>query len=103
KKLSFKQQDMKLTVRLPRRLKTREEGEIEFRYRIERPKAGLRFVPSYPASAPARQVWSQGQPEDSKYWFPCHDAPHQKATSEIRATVPAGFTVVSNGRLSQTR
>ena len=103
KKIAFTHKDSKLELRLPRRLKAGEETEVEVRYRIERPKTGLRFVPSYPERSPAKQVWSQGQPEDSKFWFPCHDSPHQKCTSEIRATVPAGFVAISNGRLAQTR
>src|SRR4029077_13269285 len=31
--------------------------------------------------------------------FPCHDAPNERATTEVIATVPRGFTAVSNGRL----
>ncbi|WP_428261720.1 M1 family aminopeptidase [Haliangium sp.] len=64
------------------------------------PRRGLYFVgpdEGYP-DKPV-QVWSQGQDEDSRYWFPCFDAPHEKATSEVVATVPGSFTVLSNGRL----
>ena len=103
KKASFSHKDHRLKVRLAKRLRTREEAEVIVRYRISQPEAGLHFIPSYPPKSPARQVWSQGQPEDSRYWFPCHDAPHEKATSEVRATVPYGFTTVSNGRLVETR
>lgn len=83
----------KIEVRLPRRLKSGETATVEFRYACRRPKAGLHFVSRPP------QLWSQSQPEDARYWFPCHDAPHQKATSELKATVPEGFRAVSNGAL----
>lgn len=85
--------DGKLTVKLPRTLRAREQSVIGVSYRLAKPKSGLHFVKS-----PA-QVWSQSQPEDARYWFPCHDAPQEKATSETRITVPDGFTAVSNGDL----
>ncbi|MCR4294729.1 MAG: M1 family metallopeptidase, partial [Elusimicrobia bacterium] len=44
-------------------------------------------------------MWSQSQPEDARRWFPCHAPPGEKATSEVRATVPSGFRAVSNGVL----
>jgi len=45
------------------------------------------------------QVWTQGQDEDSRYWFPCFDSPHEKATSEVKVTVPAAMFALSNGSL----
>ncbi len=63
-----------------------------------RPRRGLYFTapdagyPDKPAMA-----WTQGQDQDSRHWFPCVDSPHQKATSEVIATVPAGWDVLSNG------
>ncbi|MGH7133386.1 MAG: M1 family metallopeptidase [Phycisphaerales bacterium] len=44
-------------------------------------------------------VYSQGEPDANSYWFPCHDFPNEKLTTEIIATVPADYLVVSNGRL----
>jgi aminopeptidase N len=43
------------------------------------------FVPDEPQGAPS--------------WFPCNDHPSDKATYDIRMTVPRGLTAVSNGRL----
>lgn len=97
----FTHKQKKLVVRLPRTLSSGEEATLEVRYVLRSPRAGLHFVPSNP-KARAAQVWSQGQPEESRYWFPCHDAPHEKASSEIRATVPKGFTAVSNGVLVES-
>ena len=64
------------------------------------PRRGLYFVgpdDGYP-DKPV-QVWSQGQDVDSRYWFPCFDSPHEKATSELRVTVPKNFFALSNGTL----
>src|SRR5690606_3349939 len=45
------------------------------------------------------QLHTQGQPESNRYWFPCHDFPNERLSTEIIATVPAGYTVISNGKL----
>ncbi len=64
-----------------------------------RPRRGLYFVgPDQGYPEKPVQVWTQGQDEDSRFWFPCFDAPHAKATSEVIATVPRRFSVLSNGR-----
>lgn len=91
----FAQKDGKLTVVLPKPLSETVESKLVFRYRVDDPEAGLHFV-----KEPA-QMWSQSQPEDARRWFPCHDSPHAKVTSEVRARVPAGFRAVSNGVLAE--
>jgi len=50
-----------------------------------------------------RQIWSQGEDMNSHYWFPTYDFPNDKMSWEIRATVGAEYTVVSNGRLLSDR
>ncbi|HWU88421.1 MAG TPA: M1 family metallopeptidase, partial [Kofleriaceae bacterium] len=68
------------------------------------PRRGLYFVApddGYPHKP--HQVWSQGQDEDSRYWFPCIDAPNVKATSEVIVTVPASLFALSNGVLTSDR
>lgn len=80
----------------------RREGatiEVTITY-AARPRRGLYFIgpdAGYP-DKPA-QVWTQGQDEDSRYWFPCVDTPHEKATSEVIAEVPATWYALSNGVL----
>src|SRR5690606_27078286 len=64
------------------------------------PRRGIYFIgpdEAYPDKP--TQVWTQGQDEDSRFWFPCFDAPSEKATSEVIATVPARFFALSNGTL----
>ncbi len=64
------------------------------------PRRGLYFVgpdEGYPEKPV--QVWSQGQDEDSRHWFPCFDYPNELATSEVIVTVPQPLTAVSNGEL----
>ncbi|MGH7152244.1 MAG: M1 family aminopeptidase, partial [Planctomycetota bacterium] len=45
------------------------------------------------------QVYTQGEPEDTRYWLPCWDYPNDRATSELEVTVPAGLTTVAAGAL----
>ncbi len=64
------------------------------------PKSGFWFVlpdadhPDRPAHA-----WTQGQDEDHKFWFPCHDSPNHKVRLHVIATVPDGQVALSNGAL----
>ncbi len=62
------------------------------------PARGLYFLaPDEAVPERPEQVWSQCQDEDARYWFPCHDKPHVKMTTELRVQVPSGFVVLSNG------
>ncbi len=81
----------------------RKEGEkIELivRYHTQ-PRRGLYFI-TPDAGYPHRptQVWSQGQDEDNRCWFPCFDHPAEKSTSEVIATVPESMVALSNAARS---
>jgi aminopeptidase N len=89
----FALKDGKLSVTLTKDLTESAESHIEVRYSVTDPEAGLHFVRK------PEQMWSQSQPEDAHRWFPCHDAPHAKVTSEVRARVSAGYRALSNGSL----
>ncbi|HLA94312.1 MAG TPA: M1 family aminopeptidase, partial [Pyrinomonadaceae bacterium] len=49
-----------------------------------------------------KQIWSQGETEFNRYWFPSYDTPNDFRTTELKATVAKPFTVVSNGKLVST-
>lgn len=59
---------------------------------------GTRSAPEADDARPP-QMYSQGQAQWNHLWFPCHDFPHDKVTSEMVVTVPSGVEVISNGRL----
>jgi aminopeptidase N len=65
---------------------------------------GLYFFKAEPGR-PHRpqQVYSGGGTDGNPRWLPTVAAPHDKATWELIATVPAALTVVSNGRLVSDR
>src|SRR5579883_312680 len=101
--LAFTTDGGKLTVMLPTPLKAGAEIEVAIDYAAVRPRRGLYFV-GPDAAYPDKPVeaWTQGEDEDSRYWFPCYDYPNDKATSEVIVTTPSRFTAISNGALVAT-
>jgi aminopeptidase N len=95
--LEFEQTAAQVLVRLRQPLAYGEKMTLAVSYTLTDPKRGLKFM-AETADAPA-QVDTYNWPEDGRRWFPCFDDPHDKATSEILATVRADWSVLSNGRL----
>ena len=82
---------------------TTEAIKVEIAYSVDHPQRGLYFIsPDEHYPDKPTQVWTQGEDEDSRFWFPCFDYPGQLATSEIRVKVPTGFKAISNGELIKT-
>ncbi len=76
---------------------------ITIAYRVEQPQRGLYFVgPDKHYPDKPTQVWTQGEDEDSRFWFPCFDYPGQLSSSEIRVQVPQHLMAISNGELINT-
>jgi aminopeptidase N len=72
-------------------------------YSVTHPQRGLYFIaPDEHYPHKPIQVWTQGEDEDSRFWFPCFDYPGQLATSEIRVRVPKPLMAISNGELIST-
>ncbi|WP_107667329.1 M1 family metallopeptidase [Cyanothece sp. BG0011] len=89
----------KLTINL---LQPTQENPITIiiNYEVENPQRGLYFIaPTEHYPQKPTQVWTQGEDEDSRFWFPCFDYPGQLATSEIKVKVPNNFMAISNGEL----
>ncbi|MCF7804398.1 MAG: M1 family metallopeptidase [Candidatus Marinimicrobia bacterium] len=101
--LEFEHTGSKLIINLPEKLEAGGESTVLVEYKVVEPRLGLYFVlpdDDYP-DKPV-QVWTQGQDEDSKYWFPCFDYPNEKASSEIIVTVDEKYFALSNGKLLET-
>ncbi len=99
KELGFTSEAKKLIVTLDRPYRYGEAFTIAIEYHAK-PRTGLHFIKPAPED-PTRplQAWTFGQPRYHSHWFPCHDSPNDRATSEIIATVPAQFITISNGNL----
>jgi len=79
-----------------------KKAEISISYGAT-PRRGMYFIePDEHYPKRPRQVWTQCQEEDARHWVPCHDKPHMKMTTEITATVPNGWHVLSNGALASS-
>ncbi|MEL6438753.1 MAG: M1 family metallopeptidase [Cyanobacteria bacterium J06621_8] len=80
-----------------------KEIKVEIAYGVEQPQRGLYFIqPTADYPNKPTQAWTQGEDEDSRFWFPCLDYPGQLTTSEIRVQVPQGMMAISNGELIKT-
>jgi aminopeptidase N len=56
---------------------------------------------AYPAKP--RQIYSQGESDLNRFWFPVWDSPNDRAATEVLATVKPPLEVVSNGRLVEVK
>ena len=85
-------------ARASRRLAARSH-EILIHYHGQ-PKKGLYFVlpdKNYPQQP--REIWTQGEAEDTRYYIPLYDYPNDRTTSEMLRDRPSRMDHVSNGRL----
>ncbi len=100
--LEYSVTEKQLIVTLDRSYAHGESFTIDVTYQA-RPRAGLHFVKPAPED-PTRpvQVFTYGQPRYHSHWFPCHDSPNDRATTEMIVTVPAELQTVANGRLLST-
>ncbi|MBL0173752.1 MAG: hypothetical protein IPP94_00520 [Ignavibacteria bacterium] len=92
-----------LTVHLDRAYAYGEKVAVTVRYECT-PQRGLYFIQpnaSYPDDR--HQIWTQGQGEDNRHWFPCYDYPNDKATTEVLMTVRGEYTTLSNGALKSKK
>jgi aminopeptidase N len=65
---------------------------------------GLRFMqPTATTPAKHKQIWSQGEPDNNRYWFPCNDTLADIHTTEVIATVEKPLIAMSNGHLVAQR
>ncbi|HEX4122713.1 MAG TPA: M1 family metallopeptidase, partial [Verrucomicrobiae bacterium] len=80
-----------------------KEASVTIRYTAQ-PEKGLYFrTPEMGYDAGDEHLFTQGEAVDERYWYPSHDSPNEKFTTEMTCRVPSGMTVLSNGRLvSQT-
>jgi aminopeptidase N len=89
----------KLIVPLPAASHPGDKYEIEIRYE-GKPTKGLYFIlPDKDDPDRPKQIWSQGESEDTRYYLPTYDYPNDRLTTETILTVPASWLTVANGKL----
>jgi aminopeptidase N len=103
-KVSWTNSGQQISINFERQLKRGEKVQVAIDYRVREPKAGLHFFqPSKEDPDVPLTVWSQGEPIANRHWFPCLDNPNERQTTEIIATVDAGFECLSNGSLQSKK
>jgi aminopeptidase N len=92
-----------LTVKLDRPYGPADRIETVIDYAAH-PVAGLYFMgpdKAYPNKP--RQIYSQGESDLNRFWFPVWDSPNDRTTTEVIATVKSPLEVVSNGKLIEVK
>jgi len=103
KEAQFNQDDQHLFIKMDKSYFPNDSVTVSIDY-IAYPSRGLYFfkpikdVPEMPY-----QIWSQGQGENNRYWYPAYDLPDDKLTSEINITVPSDLISISNGILKDVK
>ncbi len=96
--LQYKASAGKVVINLDRAYRPDELISIRFKYTAS-PKKGVYFVDAdtNPERAHSAQIWTQGEAEEARHWFPSFDFPSDKATTEQFLTVEKGESVIGNG------
>lgn len=99
KDAKFDLQNDKLQVYLAQPAKSGERFDVNLRYEAK-PTTGLFFIlPDKDDPGRAKEIWTQGEAEDTHHYVPIYDYPNDRTTSEMNLTVPGDWLTVSNGKL----
>src|SRR6266568_3253468 len=89
----------KLIISLPSAAKAGDKFDVAIRY-MGKPAKGMYFIlPDKDYPDRPKQIWTQGESEDTRYYLPTYDYPNDRLTTETILTVPASWITVSNGKL----
>ena len=95
----FETKDDKLIIPLAAAAHAGEKFDVTIRYE-GKPTKGLYFIlPDKDYPDRPKQIWSQGESEDTRYYLPTYDYPNDRLTTETILTVPASWITVANGKL----
>jgi aminopeptidase N len=99
KDVKFTTTASQLIVPLVHSAKRGERHDVLIRYEGQ-PKKGLYFIlPDKDYPQQPKEIWTQGESEDTHFYIPIYDYPNDRTTSEMLLTVPGNWVTVSNGRL----
>ncbi len=104
KTLKFDYNKSKLKIYLDSSYSLYDTLNFIIHYNTTNPEKGLYFI-SPTAEFPDKryEVWSQGEGEDNRYWFPCYDYPNDMATTEMLVTVSSQYQTISNGYIKEKK
>jgi len=99
KELTFSNDENYLFVNLDKPYNRNEDVTIQIDYTSLPPRGMYFFHPTEEIPEIPYQIWTQGQDNNNRYWYPAYDLPDDKLTSELIITVPEKFKAFSNGKL----
>src|SRR5256884_1389021 len=89
----------KLIIPLPATTRMGDKFDVAIRYEAK-PAKGIYFIlPDKDYPDRPKQIWTQGESEDTRYYLPTYDYPNDRLTTETILTVPSSWITVSNGKL----
>jgi len=106
KPCTFTQEHGKLLITLPQPAQPDKPITVVIAYDLDFSKnrgEGLTYSKANPEAdgltRQSPQIHAQGEAQCNSQWFPCHDFPNDKLTSQIIVNIEEGYEVVSNGHL----
>jgi len=98
KVLGYQVTDEKVIITFVEPIPAGKEATVTVRYSAQ-PEKGLYFrTPELGYKPEDMHIWTQGEADEARHWYPCYDYPNEKFTVEMICHVPDGIVVLSNGR-----
>ena len=102
KMVKYKQYDEGITLLFEQPISWSEQKHIDLTYTCT-PRRGIYFVGwNDEKNLMRKQIWTQGQGVDNRYWIPGYDDVSDKLLTETIITFDKDYEVVSNGILVDT-
>jgi aminopeptidase N len=98
KAIQFRSTDKHLVLYFSPALKWGKTDSLRINFNST-PRKGIYFIGWNDATNRSRkQIWTQGQATDHRYWFPCYDDANDKVQTEVIVNFDKAYQVLSNGR-----
>ncbi len=100
--LAYTSRARTLDIHFVNRLRAGEKTKFAIDYAVVAPRRGVYFPqPDRGTPDKPRQLWTQCQPSDARYWVPCQDSPDVKASTTTTIVVRKPLFALGNGALRE--
>jgi aminopeptidase N len=99
KNLNFSQNEKHLYITLDKPYKIGDKITVTIKYTSDPTTGMFFFEPTKKNPEIPYEIWTQGEGDFNRFWYPAYDLPDDKLTSEILATIPDTLIAISNGVL----
>ncbi|HLP20692.1 MAG TPA: M1 family metallopeptidase [Chitinophagales bacterium] len=110
KDVTFNKDSAGLTIRFYQPMSWNKQYKLDITYEAT-PRKGLYFIgwnvdaknPDNDLYFTRKQIWTQGQGVDNRFWIPVYDDVNDKMITETTITFDSLYTVISNGVLKDKK